>query len=453
MIAWPQSRSRGRGPSTTLGRLDRFWLPVADRSVVHFFNRNLYFPHRLRERLSASARLLASFEKGSLPRSPDRTAILSSSRNPDPLRPSALDSATGGLSGEQPLLERVHEIVCTYLEDRTDCLSAREVSSSDPCRRWILIGDGSGTDGLLVLLFSSDRDRPTVALKIAPCGVNRLAHEHDSLVLLRSTLSADLAASLPRPEPLWRHRKWQILPLSIIDGRPAYVEMQAAWQPRRHVAHHLQQAVEWLVRFHFETHSDDMFLARPTDHDALMEWATLLQEAGIEKVSWFESLWLRCQRNPVPMTAGHGDFWARNLLLAMKYGRSTTARLPGVVDWEFFQSLQAPFFDLFHFVVTYGLNFPWARYRRIEPLQALRATFIDDNTLSREVHLYLDTYCQRAGIDPSHLRDLFRLYLLGLATGGAPEVFDWPVRSPLDPDTCLEFHGLVRQTRFPGLAA
>jgi len=429
-VAAPQSCPDTVAPKTTLGRLDRFWLPIEDRSVVHFFNRNLYFPHQLRERVTAGARRLAAFDGGLLPKPPDLTTVL--------------DSVT---ISDRHRLERAKEVVRGFIED-LDSSDAGEMTSADIHRqRWILIEDGSRTDRLIVLLFLPDQEQPTVALKIAPASAGSLTRERDALGHLHATLPEDLAASLPRPGLLQQQGEWQVLPLSIVEGRPAYVEMQASWQPRRHVARHLECASHWLARFHRETASGDAFLSQPAEQHTVMKWATRLEKAGVEETRWFEALLHRCQRDPISLSAGHGDFWARNLLVPDCSRQCGHPPLPGVIDWESYRPRQLPFVDLFHFAVTYGLNYLWARYRRIEPLAALRSTFIDDTHLSREIRHCFNSYCLRMELDPAHLGPFFQLYLLRLSTGDSPSSLDWSVRSHPNRNTWLDFHRLVRHAK------
>ena len=178
-----------------------------------------------------------------------------------------------------------------------------------------------------------------------------------------------------------------------------------------------------------------------------MGWARRLEEAGIEKLSWLESLLHRCQQYPIPLCAGHGDFWARNLLLPAEIRQYGKLPLPGVIDWESCRLRQAPFVDLFHFVLTYGLTYLWTRYRRSEPLAALHGTFVDDNHLSREVRRYFKGYCQDTEMDPRHLRTLFELYLLRLSVGAAPDSLDWTIRSHSPHNIWLDFYRLVRHAK------
>ena len=78
--------------------------------------------------------------------------------------------------------------------------------------------------------------------------------------------------------------------------------------------------------------------------------------------------------------ASHGDFWAQNLL--MNDGGEV-----GVVDWERFDAVGSPFEDIFHFPLTYGLNFRWRRGATKE--EKFRKTFLERNRVSTAVRDYL----------------------------------------------------------------
>jgi hypothetical protein len=208
--------------------------------------------------------------------------------------------------------------------------------------RWLLVEDYSG----------NGRDRLVVFLfresEASPSAVLKLGsglkREAEALRFLAERLPADLRASVPRLLD-WQE---QALVMSPVPGISAYVEMQGLLAPGRAVDRHFDAAADWLLRFH--------------------------QATG----------------------ASHGDFWARNLLVG------PTA----VVDWEHFTEEAPIYADLFHFPLTYGLNYPWERWRRLPPDEAFRRTFLEDNRVSRAVRRYL----ARFG-DPAALRSAFEAWL------------------------------------------
>lgn len=133
----------------------------------------------------------------------------------------------------------------------------------------------------------------------------------------------------------------EVLVLSAVPGVSAYVEMRQAFAPSRLAARHFDAAARWLTDF----------------------------------------------RRALPR-ASHGDFWAQNLLI-------TDAGEAGVVDWERFEGEGPPDADLFHFPLTYGLNFRWRRGSTDE--EKFAKTFLERNRVSVAVRSYL----QRLGATSS----------------------------------------------------
>jgi hypothetical protein len=227
--------------------------------------------------------------------------------------------------------------------------------------RWLLVEDyaGNGRERLVLFLFAAGEASPAAVLKLRRTGAagSSLRREEEALRFLAERLPADLRPTVPRPLA-WRELPGlEALAMSPLPGVSAYVEMQGLLHPGRAVRRHFEAAAVWLARFHKAT------------------------------------------------GAAHGDFWARNLLVSPDDGTAA------VVDWEHFAEA-APFTeDLFHFPLTYGLNYPWARWRRLPPDEAFRRTFLEDNRVSRAVARYLARYAAEAGVDPASLRRLFDTYL------------------------------------------
>lgn len=229
----------------------------------------------------------------------------------------------------------------------------------------IVVGDytGQSRSRLLLFLFRSIGDDPFAVAKLRPrsaSGVS-LEREWEALKFLEA-LPPEIRDTSPRPLAYRRSETFEALLLSHLPGRSAYVEMHGS-RPSRHVQRHFEAAAAWLARLH------------------------VLTQAGSH-------------------CAVHGDFWARNLLTSS--GRTVT----GVVDWEQFSASGSPFEDLFHFPLSYGLNYPW----RATPLEAFRNTFLEHTVVSAGTRRYLEHYCNAAGLQLSVCREWLEVYLL--AKGG-----------------------------------
>ncbi|HEX3581269.1 MAG TPA: phosphotransferase, partial [Thermoanaerobaculia bacterium] len=138
-----------------------------------------------------------------------------------------------------------------------------------------------------------------------------------------------LPRSTPRLIRFEQTNDSEVLVLSAVPGVSAYVGMQQAFVPSRLAARHFDAAARWLAEF----------------------------------------------RRVLPH-ASHGDFWAQNLLI-------TDRGEAGVVDWERFEDEGPPDADLFHFPLTYGLNFRWRQGATAE--EKFANTFLAHNRVSLAV--------------------------------------------------------------------
>jgi lipopolysaccharide exporter len=229
----------------------------------------------------------------------------------------------------------------------------------------IVAGDyaGQNRSRLLLFLFRPDGSDPFAVAKLRPLAAPgaSLEHEWEALKFLE-TLPREIRDTAPRALAYRRSQAFEALLLSHLPGRSAYLEIHGP-RPGRHVLRHFEAAAAWLARLHVLTQSGS--------HCAI-----------------------------------HGDFWARNLLTSG--GRTAT----GVVDWEHFSRSGSPFEDLFHFPLSYGLNYPW----RATPVEAFRNTFLESTVVSAATRRYLEHYCNATGLKLSTCREWFETYLL--AKGG-----------------------------------
>lgn len=256
--------------------------------------------------------------------------------------------------------------------------------------RSIILRDYEGTDRARVMafLFAGDAPAPFAVAK-AQRTPHELRREAEAVVSVRAMLPPQLRSTVPEVLAVDTYPRGELLIQSALPGRSAYVEMQSSFAPGRRVDLHFDSASRWLAAFHDATRVNATYDAR-----------------GVA----------------VPMSATHGDYWARNI---MHHGNAMA-----VVDWEHFSPVAPPYVDLFHYALTYGLNYPGARYRRLPPEAAFARTFLERNHLSRAVRRYLHDYVQRAGIPPRTLAPAFTEFLATRGTmnaaGEAPGTREMP---------------------------
>jgi aminoglycoside phosphotransferase len=233
--------------------------------------------------------------------------------------------------------------------------------------------DQDGRRRVLAFLFEGKAGLPFAIVKAQESLVNgSLRTEAESLERVRPRLDERLRATVPEVLALHADERGEVLAISGLPGRSAWFDLRSSLLPSRHAERHFRAAARWLAAFHEATRVDD------------------------------------------GTAAAHGDFWPGNLLL-------DGTHLGGLVDWEHYRPVASRFVDLFHFPLTYGINFPWKRYRFADPMRAFAATFVDDNAVSRAVRAYLHEYATRTGLSASHLDDGFRQFIATRGTMAAGE--------------------------------
>lgn len=242
-----------------------------------------------------------------------------------------------------------------------------------------------------------------------------LAAEAGALEHLAGTLPEPLRRTVPRV--LARREgvggtgdgSWEALELSPLPGRPAYVEQAGAFRREALAARHLRAAVSWLAAFQRAT----IRRGEPWEPPAWEEIAPgrLGLGGGEPRPEWHRRLLAEAEDHPLPASAGHGDFWARNLLVP-DGGRGAGTRdepAAGVVDWEHFRPEAPPFDDLFHFAWSYARGaVGWHRPAG----DALERGFLDDGPLAGAIRRALYEHARETGGDAGALGDLFRVWLL-----------------------------------------
>jgi hypothetical protein len=289
--------------------------------------------------------------------------------------------------------------------------------------RWIQLLDppGRARAGCLTFVFPPGRSEPAVVVKMRPEGApgSSLRGEWETTVEAWYRLTPALRSTMPEPLAFSDDDGVELLTLSFVPGRPAYVELRNRLSPARAVRTHMEAAAGWLADFH-EATADAVAPVDPErdlpDPERLTEALERMGGAegeggGRKDLRWYHELRESLAARPLPATAVHGDFWARNLLLGV-------GDVPGVVDWEGYRTRGSPARDLFHFPLTYGLAYPWIRSRRTRPVEAFRRTFLERNRVSAAVRRYLWRYARRSGIERALLRSLLLVRLLEEDGGG-----------------------------------
>jgi aminoglycoside phosphotransferase (APT) family kinase protein len=368
-----------------LRRADRFVVPSEHGAAAAFVASHLYVAHSFRERLAW--RFHRAFGGRTLFRA---------------IAPDALaDAAQAAIADAADLVPHLAGNATSWIVDTDYADSARHRT--------------------VAIVFREGRADPALVVKRArhvPGGGARALHgEREALEMLHRRLPPALVETVPHVIGHSVTEGWESLALTWVQGRSAYADMQTSLLPASGIAVHFRSAGRWLADFHDATAEHGRALQPARDEAAVRDMLAL--SGSRDDRQWFARLCDWCAAHPVHAVTSHGDFWARNVLLG------APRHAAGVVDWEQSARDASPFDDLFHFAVSYGLAYPWRRYRRASAEDALRRTFLEENRVSSAVRQYLHDYCRGRALDTAALEWWFRLFLLRRAHDGGREGALW----------------------------
>lgn len=429
-------RVRPLGP---FGVLDRFLVSRSHSGAVRYVVESLAVAHgrRRRFRLSLARRLEAVGLGGVGPGvGPGFGALIRQLPSPSDL-PSRF---------HRPL-----ELLDAFLERRLEESSGLAVLGGDrPAGFVLLAGYRDQPPGRSVIfLFAAGEGAPRAVLKLQPQGASgedggggeeggfpaREAAAREAVALERlASLPPPLAATVPRCLGLERFPDRRggcdallttALLTTVLPGRSAYVELHRGLTPAARASDHLEPAGRWLGLFQRATRTGQPW--RPPEPDDPL-FGPVRGEGGAAP-GWLLRMIRGLDRTPLAASAGHGDFWARNLLIPPgDGGDGGAAALPGVVDWEGYRPVAPPWEDLFHFAWSYAREHPegrgWSRRlvpgqcRRPDPEETLRRAFLEDRPLTRALRRYFEAYTVAAGVPWGLLEPWLRLFLLTRAAAG-----------------------------------
>jgi hypothetical protein len=226
---------------------------------------------------------------------------------------------------------------------------------------WLLLGDYDGARRKRHVIFIFDRGRLSRILKVRPLDGTGAALSREAAVLraIRARLAPPLLETVPEVLDHVTGEGEELLSLSPCAGQPLSIRMQRSLRPLRDHAAALTAAGRWLGQFHAATGDDGM-------------------------------------------TAVHGDFWTRNVLIER-------GLVSGVVDWEHGELKGDPARDLFMMPFLYALDAP--RWWKSDPLTSYREVFHGRGERTRIVAAYFSSYAEGADCPLDDLGDRFDRWL------------------------------------------
>ena len=278
------------------------------------------------------------------------------------------------------------------------------------------IGDRSSMNRKInILIFNHREKHPTLILKIAHTEEQKALLIRVYEVLRDLARHEALASAIPLPLGLCELQK----KLVAVERSLAGVSLFALLLRREHirpswVQHDFRLACDFLydleratlvgsVPFHDAANVYNK-LAQLDNSYGPINWPKGYKERLSEIANAYQSLRLR-------QCARHGDFWAGNLLISPQG--------LGVVDWEGYAHPDLIFHDIFFFMTTYALFYPWRGWNECPTELAFKLGFLEKNWLSEMIKDTLILFFQRWEIPPWAIYLLLTLFLIEMTLPSA----------------------------------
>jgi len=278
------------------------------------------------------------------------------------------------------------------------------------------IGDLSSMNRKInILVFNHREKQPVLILRIAQNVEQRAFLNNEYKTLSGLAGHTALSSAIPLPLGLFEFQKKLVAVESILAG----VSLFALLPRKKHIR------PKWVQR-DFRLACDFLYeLERATLEGSLpfpgsaavgskleqldssygpINWPKGYKERILGIANEYQSLTLRrCGR--------HGDFWAGNLLISPQG--------LGVVDWEGYAHPDLIFHDIFFFMTTYALFYPWQGWNECPTELAFELGFLEKNWLSEIIKDTLILFFQRWEIPPRAIYLLLTLFLIEMSLPSA----------------------------------
>ena len=278
------------------------------------------------------------------------------------------------------------------------------------------IGDLSSMNRKInILVFNHREKQPTLILRIAHNEEQRTFLNNEYKTLSGLAGKTAFLSAIPLPLGLFEFQK----KLVAVERNLAGVSLFALLLRKKHtrpkwVQRDFRLACDFLCDLERATMDGSVPLHDAANVDSkLAQLDTFYGPINLPKGYRERILGIanECRSLTLRRCARHGDFWAGNLLIS--------PRGLGVVDWEGYAHPEQIFHDIFFFMTTYSLSYPWRGWNECPTELAFKLGFLEKNWLSEMIKDTLLLFFQKWEIPPRAIYLLLTLFLIEMSLPSA----------------------------------
>jgi len=265
------------------------------------------------------------------------------------------------------------------------------------------------------LVFNHRERQPVLVLRLAQLDEQRAFLKNEYETLGKLVRHESLSPAIPHPVGLFELDNMLVAVESIVPGISLFTLLCRRKHTRPfEVKKDLRLACDFL--YDLEQATLDGYIPFPNSdmiRDKFEQLRSTYSSIDLPKDSEQQLLEIADEhRSLMIMRCGrHGDYWPGNLLLSPKG--------IGVIDWEGFTHPDLLFLDIFFFMTTYALSYPWYGWKSCSTEKAFVLGFIEKNWLSAIIKETLELFFLKVNVPPRAMYLLFNLFLMEMSLPSA----------------------------------
>lgn len=278
------------------------------------------------------------------------------------------------------------------------------------------IGDRSSMNRRInILVFNYREKQPALILRIAQTEEQRTSLNNEYKTLSGLAGQTTLSSAIPLPLGLFEFQK----KLVAVERSLAGVSLFALLQRKKHICPKwVQRNFRLACDFLCDLEQAMLEGSLPFPGSAAVGSKLEQLSSSYGPINWprgYKERLMGIANEYLSLTlrrcARHGDFWAGNLLIS--------AQGLGVIDWEGYAHPDLIFHDIFFFMTTYALFYPWRGWNECPNELAFKLGFLEKNWLSENIKDTLILFFQRLEIPPRAIYLLLTLFLIEMSLPSA----------------------------------
>lgn len=260
---------------------------------------------------------------------------------------------------------------------------------------------------LTFFFLEKNQKKPFALAKSTPFprDKNEIIKEYKILSFVNSKVKGKLKKTIPKPISLVKVGNSPVLFQNFLPGEIISSKVNDIFKIK-HLNKNFKKVNDWLIAFNNCFKKKSIYLNDKQIKKLIIgpihKSISLDKTLSKKDFKWIFNRIELLKKTPLYLIPKHTDFWPGNILINKNEIK--------VLDWEDFGLSNLPFFDLFHFIVSYFLLIDF--YFTRDEYHKFYKIFFTKNKYNNYIRKYVKDYCKAFNLNPKLLDLFFLLYLV-----------------------------------------